>query len=414
MSWLVPRNELTVAQSRAVEMDAKQHRLVLGSPGSGKTLVLLHRARHLLDEADVAPERYRIFVFTNSLKAYIRTALDDLRLPADSVTTFDGWCQEFYKEHVNRTLPRDGRTPDFEAIRHGVWETVRSMSHAMPLYDFVMVDEGQDLDARAYAIITTVAAHVTVFMDHKQQIYERGVGERDLLAGLGLRRRTSTLLDAYRCSPYVVRTAAAFIRNPEESSRFIRQNPPIEKGERQPPLLYLAHDFEDERANLIDVIRTRIDKGERIAVLFPTRKHVFGYAQGLNDAGVEVEVPARPGRRDRSGLPTIDFSTLRPKAMPYPSAKGLTFDTVLMPLLERAKFSRRLNPALLERWLFVGASRAIRWLYFSATEGECVFLERLDELARERQLTIQRAATRPIDSPLPVVHEQSDDLADLF
>ena len=414
MSWLVPRNELTVAQGHAVEMDAKQHRLVLGSPGSGKTLVLLHRARHLLDEADVAPERYRIFVFTNSLKAYIRAALDDLRLPADSVTTFDGWCQEFYKEHVKRTLPRDGSAPDFEAIRHGVWEAVRSMSHAMPLYDFVMVDEGQDLNARAYSIMATIATHLTVFMDHKQRIYETGIDERDMLAGLGLRRRTSTLLDAYRCSPYIVRTAAAFIQNPEESSAFIRQNPPIARGERQPPLLYLAGDFEDERENLIEVIRTRIDKGERIAVLFPTRKHVFGYAQGLNDAGVEVEVPARPGRRNQSGLPTIDFSTLLPKAMAYPSAKGLTFDTVLMPLLERGKFPRRLHSALLERWLFVGASRATRWLYFSAIEGECMFLERLGELARQRQLTIRRGAIRHTDSPLPVIHEQRDDLADLF
>ena len=118
------------------------------------------------------------------------------------------------------------------------------MSHAMPLYDFVMVDEGQDLDPLAYEIMTTVAAHLTVFMDHKQHIYEKGIGEHDLAAGLGLRRRTSILLDAYRCSPYIARTAAAFIRNREESSAFIRQNPPIARGERQPPLLYLASDFE--------------------------------------------------------------------------------------------------------------------------------------------------------------------------
>ena len=110
----------------------------------------------------------------------------------------------------------------------------------------------------------------------------------------------------------------------------------------------------------------------------------------------------------------IDLGTSLPKAMAYPSAKGLTFDTVLMPLLERGKFPTRLNPALLERWLFVGASRVTRWLYFSAIEGECMLLERLEELARVRQLTIQRAASRRIDSPLPEVHEQSDDLADLF
>lgn len=83
MSWLVPRSELTVEQSRAVEANPKQHRLVLGSPGSGKTIVLLHRARHLLDQYGIPPDRCRLFVYTNALKAYIRAALRDLALPED-------------------------------------------------------------------------------------------------------------------------------------------------------------------------------------------------------------------------------------------------------------------------------------------------------------------------------------------
>ncbi len=418
MGWLVPRNELTSAQIRAVEMNAKQHHLVLGSPGAGKTLVLLHRARHLVDEGDIPPARYRLLVFTNSLKAYISTALDDLDLPAGCIMTFDAWCQEFYRQYVRRTLPRGEEGPDFDAVREAVWTEVRSRSRLMPLYDFVMVDEGQDLDARAYAILTTVAAHVTVFMDHKQQIYENGIEEHDLLTRLRLHRRTSTLLDAYRCSPHVVRTAAAFISDETERRWFIRQNPPIDKGERQPPLLYLAGDLEDEREQLVEVVRARIDKGERIALLFPTRRHVFGYAQRLNEAGVEVEVPAWPGRRNRSTLPTIDFGTLRPKAMAYPSAKGLTFDTVLMPRLEAETFSRR-PPALWERWLFVGISRAVRWLYFSAREHKCLFRERFEELAGRRQLTIQRPGARGSvspptvsDSPRPV--SGNSDLTDLF
>ena len=89
MSWLVPRNELTVEQSRTVESTVEQHRLVLGSPGSEKTIVLLHRARHLIDNYGIPPERCRLFVFTNALKAYIRAALRDLALPDDCVMTFD-------------------------------------------------------------------------------------------------------------------------------------------------------------------------------------------------------------------------------------------------------------------------------------------------------------------------------------
>lgn len=92
MTWLVHRTELTVEQERATTLSPREHRGILGSPGSGKTMVLLHRARHLMDEHGISPERLRIFVFTRSLKEYIRSALDLLDLPDDSVMTFDAWC----------------------------------------------------------------------------------------------------------------------------------------------------------------------------------------------------------------------------------------------------------------------------------------------------------------------------------
>ena len=44
---------------------------------------MVHRARHLLDTLRVGQERFRVFVFTNVLTSYIRSALDllDLRAP---------------------------------------------------------------------------------------------------------------------------------------------------------------------------------------------------------------------------------------------------------------------------------------------------------------------------------------------
>ena len=164
-------------------------------------------------------------------------------------------------------------------------------------------------DARAYETLKGIAGHVTVYMDHKQQLYE-GADEKGVLTALGLRKRNLTLLDAYRCSPYIVRVAAAFIRDPSEREAFIEQNPPVDKGERQTPLLYLARAFKDERERLIEVVRTRVDRNDRMAILFPTRRHVFGYAKGLGEAGLEVEVPRQPGRKRKNTRPTIDFGHL--------------------------------------------------------------------------------------------------------
>lgn len=403
MTWLVHRTELTVEQERATTLSPREHRVILGSPGSGKTMVLLHRARHLMDEHGISPERLRIFVFTRSLKQYIRSALDLLDLPDDSVMTFDAWCLDFYHEQIDKRTPWNSelKQVDYDEVHRAVWEKTRAFGASDKRYDVVLVDEGQDLDARAFEIMKAVSQHVTVCMDHKQQLYETGAKEDDILHALGLRRHNLSLLDAYRCSPYIVRVGAEFIREPAERAAFIEQHPPI-KMARQMPLLYLARDADDEREHLVDVLRTRIDKNERVAILFPTRRHVYGYAKALQEAGLEVEVPSQ-GRRKTSrkkadkskkpetgtAPPMIDFSTSLPKLMPYPSAKGLTFDTVLMPRLI-PRFFDKVEPERLERWLFVGITRATQWIYFSAINANAsLFIDRFQALADSNQLTIK-------------------------
>lgn len=441
MTWLVPREELTVEQGRAVELNPREHRLILGSPGSGKTIVLLHRARHLADAFDVPPERYRIFVFTRALKTYIRTALQDLDLPDDCVMTFDAWCLEFYRAHIDKRTPWDAekKQVDFGAIHQAVWEKTRTLAGKERLFDFVLVDEGQDLDVRSFEILKAVSQHVTVFMDHKQQLYETGADEQGILNALGLRHCNLTLLEAYRCSPYIVQVAASFVRDPVEREAFVRQHPPI-KTARQTPLLYLASNADDEREHLIEMVRNRIDKNDRMAILFPTKRHVYGYARALQEAGLEVEVPGKakrkgsskskgkkPGKPTQSAsgpdLPEIDFSTPLPKLMPYPSAKGLTFDTVLMPRLIPGLFGK-VEPERLERWLFVGITRATQWVYISTlNDSKFMFLERFRALEQDGQITIKlsedllSAVSSDADDQVTLGEQEADsgeDLSDLF
>ncbi len=85
---------------------------------------------------------------------------------------------------------------------------------------------------------------------------------------------------------------------------------------------------------------------------------MFGLAKGLADLGFEVET------KD-----TLNFASNRPKVLTYQSAKGLTFDTVLMPRLVRPSFTREPDD-LIERLLFVGITRAMTWVYLSSTEPD--------------------------------------------
>ena len=66
-------------------------------------------------------------------------------------------------------------------------------------------------------------------------------------------------------------------------------------------------------------------------------------------------------------LRDLDFTTNRPRVLTYQSAKGLTFDSVLMPRLVNTSFTRE-SGDLIERLLFVGITRAMNWVYLSSTD----------------------------------------------
>jgi superfamily I DNA/RNA helicase len=167
-----------------------------------------------------------------------------------------------------------------------------------------------------------------------------------------------SLLDAFRCCPYIVRIASDFIESAPEREAFMNQTR-TSQTEIQTPLLYQASGLADERARMIEVLRERQIVDRSIAILFAQNRQVEGFAQGLRDAGVPVETR-------KSGL---DFGNSLPKLLTIHSAKGLTFDTVLMPRLVPLSFTGW-SDEWTRRLLYVGMTRAIKWLYLSTVTGQ--------------------------------------------
>lgn len=362
MTWLVPFPSLTADQQQAVLADTRQHQAIVGGPGAGKTLILVHRLALLYERACRNPSAVRLLVYTNTLKEFIRSALDLLGIPEECVCTFDSWCKEVYTRHVSSRLPYAERRVDFAAIRQGVLDAWKRGLLPAPLLDIVLVDETQDLEPEVIRWLAGVARHVTVCMDGKQQIFDRGASEPAILGALGLSRQNAALLAAYRCNPMVTRLAARFIADTGRREEFLRQaaNPVMD---RTRPLFHLAENHHEEMGQLIDLLRLRLTEGNSIAVLFPQQRQVHGYATGLEEKGIKVEVhrPRQP----------FDFANRLPKLMTYHQAKGLTFDSVFLPRLVNGSFPGALGQQL-DSLLFVGVSRAIQWVYLSGVNGSLV------------------------------------------
>lgn len=365
MGWLVPYSSLTPEQQQAVMLPLEGHRVIVGGPGAGKTLVLLHRFSYLFQLHGSDPAVGKLFVFTTTLKDFIRSALTDVDVPEDCVSTFDKWCADFYREHVGRSVPwrQDGkaRGPDFAAIRSAVHEAVVQRGVMKGKYTFAVVDEGQDLTTQAMEIIAGVARHVTVAMDGKQQLYDEGLAEEGVLGVLRLRRHNVSLVSAFRCNPMVTALAANFLGSEAKREEFRRQAKNA-VGDRQKPILLVTADYDDEKARIADLIRMRLARQEVIGILFPQRRLVFGYAKGLKQLGIDVVTDGREG---------VDFGDPRPKVLTYHEAKGLTFDSVFLPRLDTRAFTERQLVRMMPL-MFVGVSRAVKWVCLSTREDAMI------------------------------------------
>lgn len=361
--WLLPRLELTPEQLRVVEMPPHEHKVILGPPGSGKTQALIHRADHLSGAYNLKPDQYRLFVFTNVVKEYIKSGIQFLGLPEEVVSTFDHWCRLVYEEHISRRLPWKGRSIDFAEVRSGVLRLYCDKPQLQKQLSFVLVDEGQDLTPQVYEILSLAAQHITVFVDPQQKIFENGASEEFILDKLGLRKCNASLLGAYRNAPYVAQLASYFIDDDRKRDQYLAQIN-TEQKIREKPLCFVAEDFQKEMDRLAEIISQRQVMNERIGIIVPTNKQLYGFSKGLDDRGVTVE-KAVP-RSDDGGC---DFGNAMPKIATYYSAKGLTFDSVLLPRLTESSFSW-IDEVTRMRLFFVGIARATQWVYLSTVQGK--------------------------------------------
>ncbi len=176
---MVEREQESLAKSLG-----EGHRLVRGVAGSGKTIVLTCRARHL---RELHPEwRILVLCFNRVLAEHLAGALGaDDRL---EVLTFHAWCA---RELRRAKIPLPP-TPDRGAAWHEYWERVPTLlldayaAGRAPAgaYQAILVDEGQDFANDWYRAIQKALDPATnsllVAVDSSQNIYKRKSGWSEL------------------------------------------------------------------------------------------------------------------------------------------------------------------------------------------------------------------------------------------
>ncbi|NJM98757.1 MAG: AAA family ATPase [Phormidesmis sp. RL_2_1] len=170
---------LDLEQERLARTMKAGHRVISGVAGSGKTLILIARAKALANS--LKQRRVLILCFNITLASHLRSLLhSDSRNPqykeAIEVLHFHGWAKTFWKR-----LPSPKSFKTEEAYNQHLGEKVLAYLHSLreeKKWDAVLVDEAHTFDKSWFpccvaALKDTEEGDLMIVSDRNQGLYKR-------------------------------------------------------------------------------------------------------------------------------------------------------------------------------------------------------------------------------------------------
>lgn len=364
------RDEVFRVMDRKQEAFAKGmgsgHRIIRGVAGSGKTLILVARARLL---SRLLPgHRILVTCFTRSLASVLRSQLSD--------------CDNVDVEHIDSLMGRAIKAAGLEHPGYKGKITVSSVAmqalelRPMEQYRAVLVDEAQDLDTDALRFCVGLAApvgdgdgDVLIVADSAQNIFRKRFNWSD--AGIKAQGRTNILRKNYRNTREILAFAQGFLT--EDAELGSDEAPdlddevtiiPADMAERSgpEPTVEVVTDFEAELERVLAQVTSRYGSNlpaRSIAVLMVEHSgedRGRRIAEGLAARELPaywVTDPSGTTNKDHAGLvdEPIIISTVH-------SAKGLEFPSVVMCGLAGSSKKGADNSAI-RKAVYVGFTRAL-------------------------------------------------------
>lgn len=201
---------MDLAQEEIARNLGEGHRVIHGVAGSGKTLILAYRCRHL---ARTLQKPILVLVFNRSLAAWLRYQFDAQGL-GDRVTvrTFHGWCADQLRlYHV--PSPQGG---DYGQMVDAVIRAVDRGQIPRAQYGAVLIDEGHDFAPDwlklAVQMLDPATNHLLLLYDDAQSIYgdKRAKSFSFRSLGVAAAGRTKILKRNYRNTREILTCARAF------------------------------------------------------------------------------------------------------------------------------------------------------------------------------------------------------------
>lgn len=340
--------------------------LVVGPPGTGKTVMGLYRAAMLKKRRRKA----HLIMYSRLLTQYTQSAADELLL-AGTVETFHSWFPAFYwRNYYMRPPTTEPYRYDFDAALI----LINSRPRPVEVDTDLIVDEGQDLPKQFYLLTTVIAENVVVFADENQRITDWCSTIAEIKA-FGMFKDIHKLTRNYRNTREIADLAAAFYTG-------------LPSGIPLPPLRHGDAPVMRAHSNLMEFAeRLRIyeqnNQDKAIGVFVPTSNVQRRLMTLLLDAGTVHPPQTYIGGQGRKAV-KVRFDVPGIIVTHYKSAKGLEFDTVFLPELQEIMDDLSLPEIRMKFYVLVSRARDELYLSYSG-KGEPSIIKLIPENLVERR-----------------------------
>ena len=315
----VGKESLDFEQIGLIERELEHSMIVSGCAGSGKSVIAMYKAQQILDEGG------------------------DVIMIA-------------YTKSLNRYMQQGEPTPKTEKYFYYHWQWLDA---GKPSADYIIVDEIQDFSRGEINDFIRAARKCFFFFgDTAQSIYKGikqtlSIKELSDMTGIAV----SNLNSNYRLPKPVAKITQEYVA--------IDANPYAEaiyqSKETELPRFVKYDDEKSQIEAIIDIISKKNMKN--VGILVPNNDLVLSTMKSFNDLNFPCEFKYNAGYNDKRNRVTLDFTTDLPKLMTYHSAKGLQFETVILPFYEGA------NDKESQKALYVAMTRTYRYLYVMYSGG---------------------------------------------
>ncbi len=316
--------ELTPSQRLALE--EIEPIALTGGPGTGKTVVSLWR--HIRNY-ELQLRKSLLLTYTKTLEYFLRQSASENQEAA---------------MYINRTY----------------WWTFHAGTQN---YDEIIVDEAQDVESSKYTIVKSHSNNVCYGADDEQQVFKNQGCSLNSLRQLFPNNVDYELDKNFRNSREILEfTKAVFVEKniPQE----VIDNS-VSTGLKPIAKILGFENFEQKVVvSIVEIANEFSEATHNIGILFPTAALVNEYYGLLSNS---IKCSKFVAEDDNFGtLERIHFATFK-------SAKGLEFDTVIIPKFDSHKWFISKLDIISENDYYVGLTRTKRNLYLLCKENLGIF-----------------------------------------